>query len=96
MPAKPRNVEKAEAFRNDLEDPRHGTVNGYSNLGCRCQPCKDANAVYNKRCREQREGRLTPDDPRHGKTSTYTNWRCRCDACRQSFSQSRKKVVVEV
>ena len=24
------------------DDPRHGTDNGYSNLGCRCQPCRDA------------------------------------------------------
>jgi hypothetical protein len=29
-------------------DPRHGTVNGYSNLGCRCQPCRDAWAVYHR------------------------------------------------
>lgn len=27
------------------DDPRHGTTNGYTNLGCRCQPCRDANAV---------------------------------------------------
>jgi hypothetical protein len=24
------------------DDPRHGTVNGYNNLYCRCQPCRDA------------------------------------------------------
>lgn len=23
------------------DDPRHGTPNGYLNLGCRCQPCRD-------------------------------------------------------
>jgi hypothetical protein len=27
------------------EDPRHGTLNAYSNLGCRCRPCKGANAA---------------------------------------------------
>lgn len=32
--------------RLDADDPRHGTVNGYSNLGCRCPPCNDANSDY--------------------------------------------------
>jgi hypothetical protein len=27
------------------DDPRHGTANGYVNHGCRCQPCRDANAA---------------------------------------------------
>lgn len=25
-----------------LDDPRHGTTNGYSNLGCHCDRCKAA------------------------------------------------------
>ena len=25
-------------------NPRHGTKTGYNNYGCRCQPCRDANA----------------------------------------------------
>lgn len=24
------------------DDPRHGTVNAYNNLGCRCDPCRGA------------------------------------------------------
>ena len=28
------------------DDPRHGTLNGYNNLRCRCQPCRDANAAW--------------------------------------------------
>lgn len=27
-------------------DPRHGTQNGYTNLKCRCQFCRDAWATY--------------------------------------------------
>jgi hypothetical protein len=27
-------------------DPRHGTVNGYSNLGCRCPECRQAWTEY--------------------------------------------------
>lgn len=26
-------------------DPRHGTANGYINLGCRCAACCDANTA---------------------------------------------------
>ena len=27
------------------DDPRHGTTNGYGNLGCRCEPCTAAHRV---------------------------------------------------
>lgn len=30
------------------DDPRHGTHNGYGNLGCRCDPCKAAQREYNR------------------------------------------------
>jgi len=40
------------------DDPRHGTDNGYGNLSCRCQLCRDAWAArqydYMKRNPEQR------------------------------------------
>jgi hypothetical protein len=28
------------------DDPRHGTTNGYTNLGCRCARCRAAHAAY--------------------------------------------------
>jgi hypothetical protein len=41
------------------DDPRHGTVNGYSNLECRCDRCREAHRVdhaeYMERHPEQRE-----------------------------------------
>lgn len=41
------------------DDPRHGTVNGYTNLGCRCPACTRSNADrmrdYMNRHPEQRE-----------------------------------------
>ena len=33
---------------SDLLDPRHGTVNGYNNLRCRCDACRFAISVYKK------------------------------------------------
>lgn len=38
-------------------DPRHGTVSGYHNHGCKCGPCKQAGAADNRRRREQRSAR---------------------------------------
>ena len=35
-------------------DPRHGTVNGYGNYGCRCEPCKQAGAENNRQRRAKR------------------------------------------
>lgn len=44
-----------------IDDPRHGTVNGYGNYGCRCEPCKAAKAEetreYNARTVERRKAR---------------------------------------
>lgn len=36
------HVQKAELFRADPTDVRHGTANGYSNLDCRCARCRAA------------------------------------------------------
>lgn len=30
-------------------DPRHGTRNGYSNLGCRCEECREENRLNTER-----------------------------------------------
>lgn len=64
-------------------DPRHGTVNGYNNLGCRCPQCRAAWVVCQKEQRLKRAAKLSPNDPRHGKASTYFNHMCRCDKCKK-------------
>lgn len=42
-----------------VDDPRHGTSNGYTNLGCHCPPCTaawaKAHVAYMDRHPEQRE-----------------------------------------
>lgn len=61
-------------------DPRHGTINGYSNGGCRCESCKKANRErhreYMDRVRSQ--GRVLS---RHGTSLAYDSG-CRCPECR--------------
>lgn len=62
------------------DDPRHGTPNGYGNLGCRCARCRAAHAAnhsaYMKRQREA--GRVIGS---HGSSVAYDTG-CRCDECR--------------
>lgn len=42
------------------DDPRHGTVNAYNNLGCRCDRCRAANTEY---CRMLRLRPPAPPKP---------------------------------
>lgn len=62
------------------DDPRHGTPNGYGNLGCRCDACRSAHAAahaaYIKRQRVA--GRVIGT---HGSSVAYDTG-CRCDECR--------------
>lgn len=64
-------------------DPRHGTVNGYSNLRCRCARCKAAQAVVVKERRARRRQEIDPKDIRHGTVSFYQNHGCRCTRCKE-------------
>ena len=72
-------------------DPRHGTVNGYSNLGCRCDKCRASWASHQQTQRAKRAQRGLPaSDPRHGKAVTYANWGCRCQACKQAWAEYQR------
>lgn len=62
-------------------DPRHGTVNGYRNLGCTGECCKAA-------AKGQKQG-LPDDDPRHGTTNGYGNYGCRCTPCTKAWSDDQ-------
>lgn len=61
---------------------RHGTVDGYTNRGCRCGECCRVHTDYNRAARAARISKPLPDHVPHGSTSTYSNWACRCDECR--------------
>lgn len=82
-------------MRDDPTDPRHGSVNGYTNHGCRCERCRAAEARRQKRWRASVS--LRPDDPQHGTNNGYTNYGCRCPRCsaahkayNRQYYQSRK------
>ena len=83
-------IERARIDGNP-SDPRHGTVNGYGNLKCRCDRCRETWAVHNRHLRIERAASLAPDDPRHGTISTYQNYMCRCYDCTKTASAARKR-----
>lgn len=41
------------ANRTDVV-PEHGTLNGYSNYACRCEPCKAASHAYMQKKRNNK------------------------------------------
>lgn len=44
--------------RIGLGDPRHGTMNGYQNFGCRCVPCRTAHAAWTRDRRALRKATM--------------------------------------
>lgn len=75
-------IDRWLAFVNDPTDPRHGTQNGYSNRGCRCDRCRAANVETMRRARERRASHVP--EHRHGQYTTYTNYGCRCAPCTEA------------
>lgn len=69
-----------ELFQRDLDDPRHGSVNGYINYRCRCEKCLATGREYHNKVKAERKAQPIPEDV-HGTYNGYTNYGCRCDAC---------------
>lgn len=67
------------------DDPRHGTTNGYGNLGCRCDACRAAHAVHHARYmkRKREAGEVVGN---HGSSVAYDSG-CRCDTCRLAHNK---------
>jgi hypothetical protein len=53
--------------QDNPDDPRHGTDNGYKNLGCRCDRCTEAWRVY-------REAWMHADPERMRKHAQRARW----------------------
>lgn len=70
-------------------DPRHGTTNGYGNLGCRCDACREAHRINHRKYmdRMRAEGRTLG---RHGTALSYDSG-CRCDDCREAHNAKSRE-----
>jgi len=71
------------------DDPRHGTINGYGNLGCRCDLCREAHRKNHNEymARQRAMGRVLG---RHGSELAYDTG-CRCDPCREAHNLKSRK-----
>lgn len=83
----------ALGFLSDPSDSRHGTVNGYCNLKCRCPRCKAAGAELNRRMKQRRYEQGAPTHL-HGTVNGYSNYGCRCAPCKAAYS-AEKRVEVD-
>ena len=84
-------TESTYILLTDPDDPRHGTINGYGNHGCRCPPCTAANAEMVANARDRRIGQAIPEHV-HGTENGYSNWRCRCDDCREAHAAAMREL----
>lgn len=73
-----------------MAEPDHGTVNRYSNHGCRCDECKEA---WKRYYRERREAYRSGPIPErvHGTWTGYSNYGCRCDRCKAVPRAARQR-----
>lgn len=96
-----RNLKLIQGYLTAVDIDNHGTQTAYTNHGCRCPECRQANTVYCAEMRQRRrasrvmvDGRLTAvNAPRHN-SATYTNWGCRCPVCTRAWADAhllRKK-----
>lgn len=81
--------ETRQQFQSDLGDPRHGTINGYSNLRCRCPKCRSAQAACMAQQRAAKAGHPIPAHV-HGTANGWNYYQCRCDACRIAHNASNR------
>ncbi len=64
-----------------------GSGTAYSNYGCRCEPCTEANKVRVDRRRLERINEEIPESVVHGRPGTYSNWSCRCEPCKTAWAK---------
>lgn len=68
-------------------DPKwHGTTNGYSNLGCRCEACCAANTEAAAKYRNGVRSNPIPEW-KHGTPTGYRLHLCRCERCRRAMGE---------
>jgi hypothetical protein len=83
-------TESTYILLTDPTDPRHGTINGYTNHSCRCELCRAANTESVANARNRRVGELPPEEV-HGTENGYSNWRCRCSDCREAHAAAARE-----
>jgi hypothetical protein len=71
-----------------LDEPWHGTANGYTHKKCRCIDCKAAKAEERKKAKSRP---IMGDEEWHGTITGYNYHWCRCFSCKKSMSDYNQK-----
>lgn len=71
-----------------MPESKHGTRYGYAYYGCKCEPCREANADHSETYRKTEHPNHIP---RHGTTSEYANYNCRCRDCKTVWARVCKE-----
>jgi hypothetical protein len=79
-----------ETLPTALDEPWHGTTNGYRNKKCRCIDCKAAKAEERKKAKSRP---INGDEEWHGTVSGYVNRGCRCEKCFSAHKQYRQEIL---
>lgn len=69
---------------------KHGDFKMYRRIGCRCDMCRQAHRIAQRRARAQ--AAMHPErmpSGAHGTENGYNYWKCRCDLCRAAMSEYR-------
>lgn len=76
-------------FRLPKGDMRHGTVNGYRNLNCRCPPCREAATRQHRKyiAGVRAAGKILGE---HGTGTAYSSG-CRCDVCKNEHNRRSRE-----
>lgn len=74
----------------NADDPRHGTYAGYVR-GCRCDPCRKANATYTKARRNANRGK---QPHKHGQANGYIDYRCNCNPCMAAHLRAQAAIYL--
>ena len=65
----------------------HGTANAYSNHGCRCDACREANTKHVDSWRKRYPDHVPKTEIVHGTPYAYESRQCRCDSCKEAASK---------
>ncbi len=71
-----------------MNEPWHGSINGYTRHKCRCDECRAAWRTYQRKARARRRGK---EPPVHGIASAYREYRCGCEACLAAAAADRRQ-----
>lgn len=73
-------AERRRQFEAGEVTVKHGTVNTYTNYGCRCGACREAKVAYNRDRRESERARVAALEAENARMKAHIGWQFGEDA----------------